>query len=371
MKGKIQNRPPFIDRAFRRSGPDGQANVHIRSSSTSGKSSVVVCITSELAVLEGRHNRIMSLRETFRSITGRGQIICPDEAEVLTYLDRRLSANNRARLERHFANCDDCRELLVVIGRQSAETSAHIPDETVQEQTSKVLNLIHSDELSRNKPKRRLRKFPSLDVAHLRLAAAAVMICATAIMAIVLLNGGPRPEQAAMKALTVALKDQRHTEARISGGLAYSQYKANRGAQTKDDDLQFNLALSELKSAEQETAPVNNKLALARVYLARGTREDVKHALAILDEVATRGVESSEALNDTGVAHFELGNYEDAISYFTRALTKSPNYYEALFNKALAEESARNYDQAKQDWEQFINQSTDENWKSEARKHLR
>ena len=125
-----------------------------------------------------------------------------------------------------------------------------------------------------------------------------------------------------------------------------------------------------MRAAEQESAPVNDKLVLARVYLARGTREDVRHAQTILDQVATRGVESSEALNDTGVAQFELGNYEDAISYFTRALTKSPSYYEALFNKALAEERARHYDQAKQDWEQFINQSSDDSWKSEARIHL-
>jgi tetratricopeptide (TPR) repeat protein len=66
-----------------------------------------------------------------------------------------------------------------------------------------------------------------------------------------------------------------------------------------------------------------------------------------------------------------LGNYEDAISYFTRALTKSPNYNEAIFNKALAEERAGHKDQAQQDWEQFINKSSDENWKSEAQRHLR
>ena len=287
----------------------------------------------------------MSLSETIRSLTNRGQIICPAEAEVLAYLERRLSANNRARLERHFANCDDCRELLVVTGRQSAEIPAPLPDETVREQTSKVLSLIYSDELNRNKPKRRLRMFPGLDVSYLRFGAAALTICAIAIIAVVLLSRGPGPGEVAMKALALAVKDQRHTEARISGGLAYSQYKVNRGVQTNDDDLQFNLAINALKTAEHETAPVENELVLARVYLARGTREDVRHALAILDQVAAR-VESPEALNDTGVAQFELGNYEDAISYFTRALTKSPNYYEALFNKALAEERARNYDQA-------------------------
>lgn len=312
----------------------------------------------------------MKLSETIRSLTGQGHVTCPGEAEVLGYLESRLSALNRARLERHFANCDDCRELLVVTGRRSAETPAPLADETVREQTSKVLSLIYSDELNRNKPKRRLRMFPGLDVSYLRFGAAALTICAIATIAIVLLTREPGPEAAAMKALALAVKDGRNTEAQISGGLAYSQYNPNRGAQTNGDDLQFSLAISALRSAEQETAPVNDRLVLARVYLARGTREDVKHALTILDQAATRGVESAEALNDTGVAQFELGNDEDAISYFGRALTKSPNYYEALFNKALAEERTGNKEQARQDWEQFINKSSDENWKSEARKHL-
>jgi tetratricopeptide (TPR) repeat protein len=312
----------------------------------------------------------MNLSETIRSVTGQGHVTCPDEAQVLGYLESKLSVRNRARLERHFANCEDCRELLVVTGRRSAEAPPPLADETVREQTSKVLSLIYSDELNRNQPKRRLHMFPGLDLSYLRVGTAALTICAVAIIAVVLVNRGPGPQRAAMNALALAVKDGRNTEARISGGLAYSQYTANRGAQANDDDVQFNLAINELKSADQDTAPVDDRLVLARVYLARGTREDVKHARMILDQVAARGVESPEALNDAGVARFELGDYEDAISYFTRALTKSPTYYEALFNRALAAETARHYDQAKQDWEQFINKSSDENWKSEARKHL-
>ena len=330
--------------------------------------------SGELAVLKGRRNKIMSLSETIRSITGRGQGTCPDEGQVLGYLESRVSALNRARLERHFANCDDCRELLVFTRRRFAETFVETPaplaDETVREQTSNVLSLIYADELNRNKPKRRPRMFPALDVSYLKAATAALTICAIAIIAVVSLNRGPGPQEAAMNALALAVKDGRNTEARISGGLAYSQYIDNRGAQAHDDDIQFSLALSELRSAEQDTAPVNDRLVLARVYLARGTREDVKHARMILEQVATRGVESPEALNDTGVAQFELGNYEVAISYFTRALTKSPTYCEALFNRALVEESAGHKDQAKQDWEQFINKSSDDNWKSEAQRRL-
>jgi tetratricopeptide (TPR) repeat protein len=309
------------------------------------------------------------MSKTLRSLFGRRETICPDEAEVLAYTESRLSARNRAHLERHFAGCDDCRELLVFRGRESAEMPPAVADEAVREQTHKVLSLIHSDDVNRNKPKPERRTVPAFHVSYPRLAAAALILCAIAITSIVLLSGGQKPSEAAMEALKLAVKDRRFTEARVSGGLGYSRYPEMRGAES-NDDLQFSRAISQLRSAEQETAPVNDRLALARVYLARGTREDAGHALTILDQLVTRGVETPEASNDTGVAHFELGDYEDAMAYFTRALAKSPSYGEALFNKALAEERARHSDQAKLDWEQFIYQSADDSWKTEARTHL-
>lgn len=311
----------------------------------------------------------MSLSETLRSLTGR-RYICPNEADIVTYLESKLSLHKRSSLERHFAGCDDCRELLVHLGREAAETHSPSPDEDVQKQTAKVLSMIHADEVNRAKPELLRRTFFGLDVSYLTLGAAAVTICAIAIIAILLVGRGQKPAETAMLALSLAVRDGRQTEARVSGGLIYSPYKVSRGLETNDRDLQFSRAISQMRFAEQETAPVNDRLVLARIYLVRGTREDVRHALAILDQLAARGFESSEALSDAGVAQFELSNYEDAIGYFTRALAKSPTYYEALFNRALAEEHARHIDQARKDWEQFIDKSSDDGWKSEARMHL-
>lgn len=313
----------------------------------------------------------MRIRETLSSLIGRGQTACPDEAEVLAYFESRLSIRNRAHLERHFAWCDECRELLVVLGRESAEAHATPPDEVVQEQTARIISLIRSDDLNRSTPKQNRRTFLGFDVSYANVAVAVVILCTIAIVGIVLLNRGPKPVEVAMQALALAVKDGRHTEARVSGSLGYSRYDVTRGPESNHGELQFSRALSELRFAEQETAPANDRLVLARIYLARGTREDAKHALTLLDQLATRGVETAEVFNDTGVAQFELGNYEDAIASFTMALAKSPSYSEALFNKALAEERARHNDQAKQDWEHFINQSSDDSWKSEARTHLR
>jgi tetratricopeptide (TPR) repeat protein len=174
-----------------------------------------------------------------------------------------------------------------------------------------------------------------------------------------------------MEALRLALKDERYTEARISGGLNHSRYTGvTRGSDRNDDNPQFDRALARLKTADQANAPVNDTLTLARVYLARGTREDAKHALLLLNQLAPRGVETPEALNDTGVAYMQLDDNDKAIGFFTRALAKAPNYDEAVFNKALAEQSVHLYDDAKRDWQQFIDQSSDEKWKAEAADHL-
>jgi tetratricopeptide (TPR) repeat protein len=312
----------------------------------------------------------MRISDTLHSIFSRKGAICPNEAEVLAYFESRLSVRYRAHLERHFASCDDCRELLALLGRESAEMYAPLAHEAVREQTNRVLSLIRSDDLNRGKPEHKQRTFPGFDVFYPRLASAVLMICTIAISAIVFLSQGQRPAEAAMEALALAVKDGRNTEARVSGGLEYSRYSVTRGPESKGDELQFDRAISQLRFAWEDTAPVNDKLVLARVYLARGTPDDTGNALTILDQLATRGVETPEALNDKGVALFEMGNYEDAIAYFAKALAKSPNYNEALFNKALAEERAHHNDQAKQDWEQFIYQSSDDSWKAEARKNL-
>ena len=313
----------------------------------------------------------MRISDTLHSIFSRKGAICPNEAEVLTYFESRLSERNRAHLERHFASCDDCRELLAFLGSESAETLAPFADEAVREQTNRVLGLIRSDELNSSKAEQR-RPVPGLRVSYPKLAlTAALIVCAVAITTIVLLSQGQAPAEGAMEALALAVKDGRHTEARVSGGLGYSRYTVTRGPESKDDDLQFDRAISKAKFAEQDSATDKDKLVLARVYLAHGTPEDAKRALTILEQLATRGVETPEALNDTGVAQFEMGNYEDAIAYFTRALAKSPNYNEALFNKALAEERAHLRDDARRDWQQFISRSQNDNWKSEALTYLK
>lgn len=313
----------------------------------------------------------MRISDILVRLIGAREPNCPNEADVLAYSEKRLSTRSRAQVERHFADCHDCRQVLAFLGRESAEAAAPLTEEDVSAQTDRVLAYIQKDERNRSKPAQKARAAAGFYISYPRLAAVGLVICAIAIAGVFMFTRTQAPADA-MDALRLAVKDARYTEARVSGGFDHSRYAGTtRGGDRNDDDLYFSRAENKAKAAAQETAAVKNKLVLARVYLARGTREDAKQALAILDQLSKNGVETPEALNDTGVAQFQLDNYNDAIVYFTKALANSPAYNEALFNRALAEGRAHRDAEAKQDWQQFINQSSDDNWKDEARAHLK
>lgn len=313
----------------------------------------------------------MRISDTLVRLVGAVDPNCPDEDDLFAYFENKLPTHKRARFERHFAQCDDCRELLALVGRESDNRQAPLTDEAVAEQTNRVLGYIQSDERNRNKPAQKARSAGGFYISYPKLASVGLVICVIAVAVIFLFTQTQKPADAAMDALKLAVKDARYTEARVSGGLAYSRYAVTRGGGRNDDDLQFSRAIGKLKPADQENASPDDRLVMARVYLSRGTHEDATLALAILNQLAARGVETPEALNDTGVAELQLNNYDAAIEYFSKALARSPNYGEALFNRALAEERAHRDSDAVRDWQQFIDQSPDDNWKTEARTHLK
>ena len=295
---------------------------------------------------------------------------CPGEDALFAYIENRLPARNRVQLQRHFAHCDDCRELLALVAREPEQASVALTDEAINEQTNKVLTYIRRERTRRAAHQREVQSLSAFAFSYGRLAAGLAIIV-IAMTALFLFTRDRSRTNDAMQALKLALKDVRFSEARVSGGLPYSRYSVTRGGAANNDDLEFSRALANLKGAEQENAPVNDRLALARVYLARGRFEDAQRALEILTQLIAGGVETPEALNDLGVAELQLKDYDKAIAHFTRALAKSPSYKEALFNEALAEERMNRDADAARDWQLFINQSPDSGWKSEAETHLR
>ena len=334
----------------------------------------------------------MNVRELFRFLVGgprpgkepgSSRNACPNESDVLAYIERRSPAYARSGLDSHFAECGDCREFLGLFVRASRETEAgsdsfmEAPyDAEVMRQSAKVLTMIKEDEfkhshseLSREKETRRHGFYVSLP--RLALVAAAVTVVIVGSLAW-LVKTDP-VEQVAVAALGDAMKTERRTEVRISGGFDYSPHTVTRGGSESgsDNSLRFERVFSKLKAAEKPSAPAAQRLILARAYLARNASGDASRARKILEEVAADGNESAEIDNDKGVALFQLGNYQVALASFTRALEKKPDFYEALFNLALAEERLNSNSDARRDFEKFIKMSPDARWNAEAQRHVK
>ncbi|HEX8088185.1 MAG TPA: tetratricopeptide repeat protein [Blastocatellia bacterium] len=308
--------------------------------------------------------------------------LCPDEAEILNYLEGKISPRGRSEMENHFACCGDCRELLVLFIRIPDEqveghdaTFASMSDDGVKKQAARILAFIENDERRCGQPAGKQsahahawKRREGIYVSYPVLASLALIICAIAAGAIFWVARDQRP-QAGMEALKLAMREERRTPARISGGLAYSPYAMTRGEEDSDG-LQFERALNKLKYAEDGSESPEARLALARVHLALGKREEARKALTILEQLVAGGNQSAEILNDLGVAQFQLENYSESILNFSKALEKSSGFSEALFNRALAEEHDSRVEAAKQDWQLFLISSSDPKWKAEAERNL-
>ena len=314
---------------------------------------------------------IMRINDALIRLIGTRHTSCPNEANIFAYFENSLSSTNRAHIERHFANCTDCQEALAFLGRETHATTPPTSGEAVSEQTTRVLRYIRNDELSHSNQTEKPRPAPGFRVSYPKLATVGLVISAIAITSLYFFISRPSPAEAGMEAIRLAIKNERYTEARVSGGFAYSRYAGTvRGGDDRSDDLQFDRAEGKVLTAAQEESDVNAQLVLIRGYLARGTAKGANQALALLDQLSKRGVETPETLNDTGVAQLRLSNYDQALVAFTGALAKSPRYDEALFNRALAHELLHRDSEARKDWQQFIDQSEDKNWNNEARSRL-
>jgi tetratricopeptide (TPR) repeat protein len=338
----------------------------------------------------------MNVRELYRFLAGgrrpgkepgSGRNACPHESEVLAYLERRSPAYKRSKLDSHFAECDDCREFLALFVKASREPAEGYDsfmeapfDAAVMLQSARVLTMIKEDGLQHGQsagPSERDVKREGFYVSMPLFALAAAVVILVVIGSLSWFINPDKMEKVAVAALSDAMKSERRTEVRISGGFEYSPHSTTRGNTGSDAEvdgdrnLHFERVFSKLKAAEKPSAPATQRLILARAYLARSASGDASRARTILEEVAASGDESAEIDNDKGVALFQLENYQAALHSFTRALEKRPDFHEALFNLALTEERLKSYSDATRDWETFIRVSPDARWKAEAQRHLK
>ena len=322
------------------------------------------------------------LRLVGYSLSGSDKTIqCPDEADLLSYAEKRLSPARRANLEGHIGNCDDCRESLALFARISGEETESaeavdpsISDELIRRQTDRVLAFIALDEENQLPPRPRRepvklakpqRSGFSLSYAQLSFVATLVIVAAVGIN--YMATGSVEAQMEGT--LTKALELDRRITPRISGRREHSPNSVTRGASNTEEEL-FDFAIDKLKFAEKESAPTKARQILARVYLSRDKPDDSDKALNILRELVTRPDVTPEIWNDLGVAFYQSRNMDEAIRAFSEAIVQKPGYQEALFNRGLANKDAKNYHAASRDFNQFLELSSDEKWNQEAQEWL-
>ena len=200
-------------------------------------------------------------------------------------------------MEQHIAVCADCRELLVLLARFPESEIAELPPPSsaeIQQQTARVMQLIEASE-RRNAASAAPHPTgfaPRRGWAYrfrAQFAVAAMVISVLLIGGLYLMTRNEPASDAARHSLALAMKDERRSAARLSGGFDYSPSKSTRGG-NDSPDFHLNRALGELRAAESDSAPSEMRQMLARAHLAFDHPEHARQAQAILTALRARGV---------------------------------------------------------------------------------
>jgi tetratricopeptide (TPR) repeat protein len=114
-------------------------------------------------------------------------------------------------------------------------------------------------------------------------------------------------------------------------------------------------------------APMNE---MGRFWLLQ---KDLEHATQYLEIAAAESGASAVVHNDLGVAYLESGDVsktEKARSEFQLALKQDPEFAPAIFNLALFYEHTNAVEQAKAEWNRYLELDPKSDWAKEARERL-
>lgn len=196
-------------------------------------------------------------------------------------------------------------------------------------------------------------------------------IVAGAVGAVLLLQLlRPRPQELSVAALaSVASRDARAVEARLSGGFPWAPFRGgSRGGRDSD-------ASRALASAQ--ALPLSGSMSRHAAGVAQLLAGRDREALDILSEIAESSSDA-QVWSDLGAAAFAAAvrfdmpdRLTDALAATDQALALKPDAAEPLFNRALILERLGLRDDAREAWEQYLRHESDARWVAESREHLR
>ena len=281
----------------------------------------------------------------------------PDAERLAEYAEGVLDVGARAEIERHLADCADCRAVVM-------ETMRFLESFPARAQAPTVV------------PFRRRRWVTGVAVG---LAAAAALVLAIRVAQPTWLDRlfgarGDRPELQELIA-AVANEPTRPVEGRLSGGFKYAPPPSpTRGAGDHDVSPDVRIAAAKIEKRAATHRDPSMDAARGAAMLVQGSLDA---AIIALESAVNHQPQNPFFQNDLAAALIaraaRFDRHDDwfkAVRAADSALAANPRSVEARFNRALALEGHGQLYEARAAWEKYLEMDTTSLWAGEARRRL-
>jgi len=266
--------------------------------------------------------------------------VCPDSELFASYVDGRATPDERAAVEAHVAQCEDCYFAF-------AET-------------------IHAQGQAGDAKKSHRRWI--LRSAAFGAAAAAIVVAV--VLGTTYQSGAPTTLTSALNGLDAAGGPYRRVEPRVTVLPTHRELQVMRATAPSSDTPPALLeAAAIVEKAASQTTGAEGRHALGAAYLAQGQASRAAETLAPL----APSTKDAAVLIDIAAALLARGNDGDArnaLELLTRAVALDPSRSEAWFNLALAAEALADTSRAREAWTRYLALDSSSEWAAEARRHM-
>jgi tetratricopeptide (TPR) repeat protein len=278
----------------------------------------------------------------------------PDAERLAEYADGLLAADPLSEVERHLADCEDCRAVVM-------ETTAFLA--TAPEKLEGV-------------PQPAVIRFPSS--RWLTRAAALVAMAAALLFAVRVARPewllGPHADRPELRELIAAVAGQptRPVEGRLTGGFKYAPPPSpTRGPGDRDMPPDVRIAAARLEQAASGDQPAPG--ALADLGVALLTLGDVNKAIDALERAVAQRPLDARYQSDLAAAYLARArrqgspaDWQKALAASERALKANPDLIEAWFNRAVAiEGAAMSPGEVRRAWQDYLTRDSSSEWARE------
>lgn len=292
---------------------------------------------------------------------------CPPDLDLARFVDGTLPDGERAGMIEHLADCDDCREIVVM----AAGAPPLVGPETVV-----------APPVTGGDPRPPQRRVPVPVRRYGPWAAAAAGLAATVVVAIQLQRPAP-PDAAGTAAdpwhvVAQTIGATRHVEARLAHLPGHVPLVVPTRAATGPAVNFAASAVAARLAEEAAQAPADRRAAAGQAAgVAALVAGQAGSALKLLDEAVAAAPDSPELHSDLAAAHIAIASlgsrvhWTAALEASEAALRISPGLPAARFNRALALEGLGRTGDARDVWRALAANAADEQgWRDEAAAHL-